>query len=83
MIPARAVLVCEQYELSGDEPRIAPRVMQQHQREQAPHLGLVRHQLGEHAPEADRLRRQIDAAAVALVEDQVDDREHGCEPVRQ
>ena len=76
MIPARAVLVCEQHELSGDEPRIAPRVMQEHQREQAAHLGLVGHQLGEHAPEADRVRGQVQTAAVALVEDQVDDGEH-------
>jgi hypothetical protein len=47
------------------------------------HLGLVRHQLGERVPEPERLRGQIDAAAVALVEDQIDDRQHGRQPVRQ
>ena len=47
------------------------------------HFGLVRHQLGERAPEPDRLRGQVAAAAVAFVEDQVDDREDGREPVRQ
>ena len=46
-------------------------------------LGLVGHQLGERAAEPDRLGRQVDAPAVALVEDQVDDREHRREPVRQ
>ena len=47
------------------------------------HLGLVGHQLGERASEPDRLGGEIAAAAVALVEDQVDDGEHGGEPVRQ
>ena len=47
------------------------------------HLRLVGHQLGERAPEPQRLGRQLAAAAVALVEDQVDDREHGREPVGQ
>ena len=45
------------------------------------HLGLVGHQLGERAPEPDRLGREVAAAAVALVEDQVDDREHRGEAV--
>ena len=46
-------------------------------------LGLVGHQLGERSPEPDRLGREVAPAAVALVEDQVDDREHGREPVGQ
>ena len=45
------------------------------------HLGLVGHQLGERAPEPDRLGGEVSAAAVALVEYQVDDREHRGEPV--
>jgi hypothetical protein len=45
------------------------------------HLRLVGHQLGERAPEPDRLSREVSAAAVALVEDQVDDREHRGEAV--
>ena len=39
-------------------------------------LGFVGHQPGERAPEPDRLRREVFAAAVALVEDQVADAEH-------
>ena len=58
--------------------------MQQHQREQAVHLGLVGHQLGERAAEPQRLgASSVAAAAVALVEDQVDDRQHGGEAVGQ
>ena len=57
--------------------------LQQHQREQAVHLGLVGHQLGERAAEPDRLGGEVAAPAVALVEDQVDDREHRGEPVGQ
>ena len=45
------------------------------------HLGLVGHQLGERAPEPDRLGGEVSPAAVALVEDQVDDREHRGEAV--
>ena len=56
----------------------------QHEREQGVRLGLVGHQLDQGAAEADRLRRQVDAAAApALVEDQVDDREHRVEPLGQ
>jgi hypothetical protein len=39
-------------------------------------LGLVGHERGEDAAEADRLGGEVDAPAVALVEDQVDDGEH-------
>ena len=53
------------------------------------HLGLPRHQLGEHAAEAQRLfaeRRTHPVAAgrrgVALVEDEVDHLEHGRQPRR-
>ncbi len=82
-VPARAVLVCEQHELAALEPGLAARIVEQHQRPEAVHLGLVRHQLGERRAEPERLRRQVDAAAVALVEDQVDDREHRSQPLRQ
>ena len=41
------------------------------------HLGLVGHQLGQGTPEPDRLRREVSPAAVARVEDQIHDREHG------
>ena len=64
--------------------------MQQHQREQPEHLGLVGHQRRQHAGEADRLPAQVAAhelvragRRVALVEDQVERRQHGAQPVRQ
>ena len=44
-------------------------------------LRLVGHQLGQRPPEPERLGSEISATAVTLVEDQVDDRQHGCEPV--
>jgi hypothetical protein len=47
------------------------------------HLGLVRHQLGERRAEPQCLGGEVDAAAVALVEDQVDDREHRRQSLRQ
>jgi hypothetical protein len=57
--------------------------VQQHHREQAVDLRLVGHQLRERAAEPERLGRQLAAATVALVEDQVDDREHRGEPIGQ
>ncbi len=44
-------------------------------------LGLVGHQLRERAAEPDRLGREVDAAAVTLVEDQVHDGQHCLEPI--
>ena len=54
-VPARRVLVGEQHELAVVEARVAARVVQQHQRQQAVDLGLVGHQLGERAAEPQRL----------------------------
>ena len=82
-VPARAVLVGEQHELAVVEPGVPARIVEQHQRPQAVHLGLVRHQLGERRAEPQRLRGEVDAAAVALVEDQVDDRQHRRQPLGQ
>jgi len=65
------------------EAGIAARVVHQHQREQAGDLGLVRHQLGERAAEPDRLCGKVAPAAVALVEDEVDDREHCAQAIGQ
>ena len=78
---ARAVLVGEQHELAVTEPGLATRVVEQHHREQAVRLGLVGHQLDERPAEPQRLRREVGPAAVALVEDEVHDGEHGGEPV--
>ena len=82
-VPARPVLVCEQHELAVLKPGLAARVVEQHQRLESVHLGLVRHQLGERRPKPERFGRQVDAAAVALVEDQIDDGEHRRQPLRQ
>ena len=46
-------------------------------------LGLVGHQPGEQIPQPDRLGREVPAGAVALVEDEVDHREHRCEALGQ
>jgi hypothetical protein len=82
-VPARAVLVCEQHQLAAFEPGVTACIVEQHEREQAVHLRLVRHQLGERVSEPERLRGEIEATAVALVEDQVDDRQHRSEPLGQ
>ena len=62
-VPECPVLVGEQDEIAIAEARLAARVEQQHDRQQAVHLGLVGHQLGERAPEPHGLGRQLAAAA--------------------
>ena len=47
------------------------------------YLGLVGHQRRECPPEPERIAGQVATTAVALVEDQVDDREHGGQAIRQ
>ncbi len=46
-VPERAVLVGEQHQLAVAHACLAARIVQQHQREQAEDLGLIRHQLRE------------------------------------
>jgi hypothetical protein len=90
-IPTCPVLVLEQHEVTiRCRARVASRVVEQHQGEQAEGLGLVRHELDEHASQPDRLAGQLApherlprGRAVALVEDEVQDAEHGVEPLRQ
>ena len=90
-VPEAAVLVGEQDELAvGRQPRVAARVLQQHQRQQPERLGLVGHQHAEELREPDRLaaevaadERRARARRVALVEDEVEHAERGAEPVRQ
>ncbi len=82
-IPERPVLVAQEHDRAAFEPGLAASVVQQHQREQPAHLRFIRHQLGEGAAEPDRLAREIAAAPVALVEDQVDDCQHRGQTVRQ
>ena len=56
-------------------------MVDQHEREQTVCLRLVRHERGEDLPEADGFGAQVYPAAVALVEDQVEHRQDGIEPV--
>ena len=61
-IPARAVLVGEaDHRPVGSGARGSPGLGEQHEREEADGFGLVGHELGEHAAEADRFARQVDA----------------------
>ena len=53
-VPQRAVLILEQDELAAGNRALAARVVQQHQREQPEHLGLVGHQRRQHPAQADR-----------------------------
>src|SRR5437867_2047775 len=88
-VPARSVLVFEQHEVSRSvQARLAPRVVQQHEREQALRLGVSRQQLDEHAPELDRLLAELvphesraGGGRVALVEHEIDHHHHRLEPV--
>jgi hypothetical protein len=82
-VPERAILIAQEHHGLLVEPGLPAGVVDEHEREQPVDLGLVRHQLGEGAPEPDRLRRQVAAAAVALVEDQIDDGEDRGQPVRE
>jgi hypothetical protein len=65
------------------EAGLAARVVEQHQRLEAVYVGLVGHQFDERGAQPESLSGEIDAAAVPLVEDQVDDREHGSQPLGQ
>ena len=90
-VPARAVLVGQQDQLPlRAGTRGAARVVEQHQREQPERLGLGGHQRRQQLAQPQRLRAQLGAqqvlaggGGVALVEDQVDDREHRVQAIGQ
>ena len=64
-VPTRPILIAEQDDLAVDDPRITARIVQQHQRDEALHLGLVGHE-----PTAStRVRRM--ASAERSVPDQL------------
>ena len=88
-VPPRAVLVGEpdHRTVGGGAGRLAG-FGEQHQREQADGLGLVGHELDEHAAEPDRLAREVDAGegvaglgGVPFGVDEVDGGEHRVQPV--
>jgi hypothetical protein len=91
-VPAAAVLLLEHDEVAVlVEPRVAPRVVQEHQGEQCRGLGGRRglHERADQAGEPDGLDAEIAAheglapgGRVALGEDQVDHRQHRVEPGR-
>jgi hypothetical protein len=82
-VPQGAVLIGQRDQVAVAEPGVPTGVVQQHHGQQAVYLRLVRHQLDERPAEPQRLRRQVAAAAVALVEDEVDDGQHRREAVGQ
>ena len=82
-VPERAVLVLEQHQLVAVHTRRAAGVVGEHQGEQAADLALVGHQGEQDPAQPDRLRREVDATPVALVEDQVDHGQHHREAVGQ
>ena len=90
-VPSRAVLLVEGSEQPlGVDACVSPRVVEQHEREQRLDLGFAGQQAVEQAPQPDRLGAQLAphqriarGGAVALVEHEVDDREHRVEPVGQ
>ena len=91
LVPPRAVLLADREVAAAlVDTRDAPRVVQEHQREQSPHLGVVGHQLAQQQAQPDRLVTQLFAhetvalgSRVALVEDQVDHAEHPAHSIRQ
>ncbi len=83
LVPERAVLLGQQHHGAVGEAGLAAAVVQLHQRQQGVDLGLVGHQFDQRPPQPDRLGGELVATAVALVEDQVDDRQHRLQPLGQ
>ena len=90
-VPERAVLVLQQHHLPRlVQPRLAAGVLQQHQRQQRPRLGVAGERLDQHPRQPDRLVGELGAdqrvrprGEVALVEDQVQRRQHRGQPLGQ
>jgi hypothetical protein len=88
LIPPRAILLEQQHRLPfGGDPRRGARRLDLHQRDQAVHLRLLRHQLGEDAPEAERVLAQggtkpfvSGSCGISLIEHQINGLEHRPEP---
>ena len=91
VIPTGPVLVAEEHECpAAAETGVAPRLVQLHERQQRDDLGLLRQQPGDETAEPERVGAQVSAgraigtaAQVALVEHDVERREHLGKPVRQ
>ena len=75
-VPLAAVLIGERHDASvGSGAAAAAGLVEKHQGEQSVHLGFV-HQSSQLPGQPDGLRRQIDVAGIALVEDEVQDPHH-------
>ncbi len=83
LIPERAVLCFQQHQLVARVRRSTTGVVAQHQREQAVDFGLIRHQLGENAAQANGFTGQIDSTDVALVVNELHDSQYGRESFGQ
>ena len=89
-VPATAILIVEQDDRAvGVEPRRGARLLQQHQRGQAHDLRLGGEEPQQQAAEPDRLLAQsaarlgrLRAGGIALVEHQINHRQHGADPLR-
>ncbi len=87
----RVLLVGQRHQRAvGGGARRTPGLDEQHEREQAQHLRLVGHELDQEPAEADRFGAEVLAdqpvartRRVALGEDEVDDGQHGAQPVGQ
>ena len=87
LVPERSILLVERDDLAvRSRSRGAPRVGEEHEREEAAHLAAVREELVRRAREADRFTREIHALVrlprargVALVEDEIEHVEDGAE----
>src|SRR5215207_2402329 len=89
-IPSAAVLLVERDELTAGDTSEAPRMGEQHQREQAGDLTVIREQRAQDPRQPDCLGREVGADGVvagageiALVEHQVDDCQHTPQPFGQ
>ena len=86
--PARPVLIGQQHQLAGaGESCFTPSVLQQHEGEQGPHVGLAGQQGLDRPRQDDRLRGQLGAhrcvaarRRVALGEHQVQHHQHAAQP---
>jgi len=87
----RTILILEQHQPAvGAQSRLATRVLQEHQGQQAERLGFVGHQHRKQLREADRLVAEVctdgpgsGARGIPLVEHEVEDGEHGTQAFRQ
>jgi hypothetical protein len=90
-IPKRAVLILQQHHLTGViQARLTPRMLEQHQRQQRPRLRVAGEGLDQHSRQPNRLVGEFVAdqglgagGEVALVEDQIESRQHRGEALRQ